>query len=74
MEFEEYQQFVYGLTQECFVKTDLNLNTEKDAFIATLEFRGARAVCVIDQKLRDRGFVQLNKIELVYQIELILES
>ena len=72
MKFEEYQQFVYGLTQECFVKTDLNLNTEKDAFIATLEFMGAQSTSKIDTKLLDRGFTRLDKTKLVYEVQLSL--
>jgi hypothetical protein len=72
MSFEDYQQFVYGLTQECFVRTDLNLNPEKDAFIATLEFMGAQCISEIEDKLTEKGFNRLRQDKLIYQVQLSL--
>ena len=72
--FDDYRQFVYGLTQECFVRTDLNLNEEKTAYISTLKFMEAQSVNRIENDLLERGFTKVQEDKLIYQIQIVLSE
>ena len=74
IDFEDYKQFLYGFTQECFVRTDLNLNEEKTAYIATIEFMGAQSPNRIENDLLERGFTRVQEDKLIYQIQIVLSE